>query len=223
VLVGLERILFGLVKALIGAHYLGAWLDPIVAAPTQYPPPILLLGVFVSAFRFYLDLAGYSDVAIGLGAVYGYEIQENFAYPFAARNLVLLWQRWHITLTGWLRTYVFTPLTRALMRRLPPSGDRLAIATGQFVTMFAIGLWHGVSWNFVVFGVLQGVGVMWVSLLARDLGRRLFRPALVQWWRKSRVANVLSTSVTVTYFAGTTLLVMTGVRPALRYARAMLP
>lgn len=220
VFVGLERILTGLVKALLGAHYLGAWVDPIIAAPEQYDRLTLLLGTYACALRFYFDLAGYSDVAIGLAAVYGYDIAENFDYPFAARNLVLLWQRWHMTLTGWLRTYVFTPLSRGLLRR-GAVGDRTAIAIGQFTTMLFIGLWHGLGWNFVVYGLLQGIGVTWVSLLARDAGQRLLPPAAVSWWRHSRAGYALSAAITFHYFALTAILIATDVTPALRYVRAL--
>jgi D-alanyl-lipoteichoic acid acyltransferase DltB (MBOAT superfamily) len=221
VFAGLERILTGLVKALLGAHYLGVWIDPLLVAPEQHRPLELLAGVYAGALRFYFDLAGYSDIAIGLAAVVGYDIAENFDYPFAARNLVLLWQRWHITLTGWLRTYVFTPLTRALMRRRLV-GDRMAIAAGSFATMLLIGLWHGVSWNFVVFGLLHGVGVTWVSLFARNAGRRLLPPALPRWWRQSRAGYACSVAVTVSFFAATALLVGTDLPGAVRYAQALL-
>ncbi len=127
---GLERILFGLVKAQVFAHQLGEWVDPILSSPGSASPPVLLLALYGLAARLYFDLAGYSDIAIGLAALYGYDIAENFDRPFAARNIALLWQRWHITLTGWLRTYVFTPVARGLMRRSGGRGDRLAVAAG---------------------------------------------------------------------------------------------
>ena len=218
---GLERILFGLVKALVIAHYLGVWVDPILAAPAQSSAPLLLLALYALALRFYFDLAGYSDIAIGLSALYGYDIAENFDRPFAARNLALLWQRWHMTLTGWLRTYVFTTVTRALLRRSGGRRDHVAISAGLLATFLLIGVWHGLSWNFVLFGLLQAIAVIWVTVFARDVGRRLLPPGLIRWWRESPIGYALSVAVTFNYFAATTIFSMTGVMPALRFLRAL--
>jgi D-alanyl-lipoteichoic acid acyltransferase DltB (MBOAT superfamily) len=215
-LAGLERILVGLVKALVVAHLIGEWVDPLVATPERYHPALLLFGLYGFALRFYFDLAGYSDIAIGLSALYGWDIQENFDRPFARRNLVQLWQHWHITLTGWLRIYVFVPVTRALMRRRLVGGDRLAIAAGQLLTMLLIGLWHGLTWNFAVFGLLHGVALTWVAVLARDAGRRL-PPAVVRWWRTSPAGYVVSVALTFNFFALSTIFVITDVSGALRY------
>lgn len=216
---GLERILFGLVKSLVIAHSLGEWVDPIAAMPEHYRSGILLLGFYALALRFYFDLAGASDVAIGLGAVFGYDIEENFDRPFVRRNLVQLWQHWHMTLTGWFRVYVFTPVSRGLMRWRFGRNDRLAIAVGQLVTMTSIGIWHNLTWNFFVFGLLQGIGVIWVGLLARGAGRRL--PAsMVRWWRETAPGYLLSTALTLSFFAISCIFVAGDLKHALRYLRA---
>ena len=216
---GLERILFGLVKSLVLANVLGEWLDPILAAPEAFGSFRLFLGFYAVALRFYFDLAGASDIAIGLGALFGYEIEENFDRPFARRNLVQLWQHWHMTLTRWFRTYVFTPVSRALMRRGSGRFDRLAIAAGQLVTMTLIGVWHNLTWNFFVFGLLQGVGFIWVGLLARDAGR--FLPAsMVRWWRRTRPGYVVSTALTLSFFSISCIFSAADMSHALRYLRA---
>lgn len=202
VLGGLERILFGLVKALLVASYLSQWIEPVLAAPQQHGPAILFAALVGNALRFYFDLAGYTDIAVGLSAMYGYEIQENFDRPFARRNLAQFWAHWHMTLTTWLRTYVFTPTARGLMRRLP-GHDRLAIACGQVAAMSLIGLWHGFTWNFLAFGLLHGAGLVWVTVLARDVGRRL-PVALVRWWRRHPAAAALSTALTIAFFSVST-------------------
>ena len=98
---GLERILLGLVRALLVAHFLGVWSDPILAEPAAHPRALRLLALYAFTLRFYFDFAGYSDIAIGLAALFGYDIEENFDNPLVRRNLVQLWQRWHMTLTGW--------------------------------------------------------------------------------------------------------------------------
>src|SRR5439155_6292345 len=101
----------------------------VMSEPAAHERATLLLGLYAFTLRFYLDFAGYSDVAIGLGALFGYEIQENFDRPLVQRNLVLLWQRWHMTLTRWLRTYVFIPLSRSFMRR--EWVERTSVAASQ--------------------------------------------------------------------------------------------
>ena len=216
---GLERILFGLVKSLVFAHVLGEWVDPIVATPETFGSVRLFLGFYALALRFYFDLAGASDIAIGLGALFGYEIEENFDRPFARRNLVQLWQHWHMTLTRWFRTYVFTPVSRALMRRGSGRYDRLAIAAGQLVTMTLIGVWHNLTWNFFVFGLLQGIGFIWVGLLARDAGR-LLPAGVVRWWRRTGPGYVASTALTLSFFSISCIFSAADMNHALRYLRA---
>jgi alginate O-acetyltransferase complex protein AlgI len=213
---GLERILFGMIKAVVAAHYLGEWSAGVLAAPAGRPAGVLLLGAYAFALRFYLDFAGWSDIAIGAAALYGYDIEENFNNPFLRRNLVQLWQNWHMTLTRWLRSYLFIPITRRLLRRGRGFGDRLAIATGQIASMTFCGLWHGLSWNFALWGLLHALALIWVGVLARDVGRRL-PLRLVRWWRESRVAYVLSTAITFNVFALLTVLVVTDVGSAANY------
>jgi alginate O-acetyltransferase complex protein AlgI len=218
VLPGLERILVGLVKALLGAHYLGEWAAPLLAAPESYGRGMLLLGLYASALRFYLDFSGYSDIAIGLGAVFGYEIEENFDHPFIRRNLAQLWQHWHMTLTRWLRLYLFVPVSRRLLRRRSRWGDVVPIAAGQIVAMTFCGLWHGLAWNFALWGLLQALGLIWVGVYARPLGRRL-PEALVAWWRDSWSGYAISTTLTFTFFALAIIFVMTDTSSAIRYLR----
>jgi len=218
---GLERILFGLVKTLIVAHYLGVWGAPLLAGPEQYSRLALLGGAYAAALRFYFDFAGYSDMAIGLAALYGYDIEENFDGPLWRRNLVQLWQRWHITLTRFLRLYLFVPISRRLMRPRGPLPDRVAVAIGQIAAMSFCGLWHGLSWNFVLWGFAEALGIIWVGSFARDAGRRL-PTALVAWWRRSVAAYACSAALTFTFFSVTAVFAMTDAASALRYLRVLL-
>lgn len=211
---GLERILFGLVKALLLGHYVGEWAASVMSEPAAHERATLLLGLYAFTLRFYLDFAGYSDVAIGLGALFGYEIQENFDRPLVQRNLVLLWQRWHMTLTRWLRTYVFIPLSRSLMRR--EWGERTSVAAGQVGAMALCGLWHGIGWNFLVWGLWQACGLVWTGIAARELGSRL-PPGVVSWWRTSRLANALSTFLTFNVFALSLAFVYSDLRSGVAY------
>lgn len=220
VLGGLERILFGLVKALVLGHHVGRWADPIVADPGPHHPLTLLAGAYAQSLRFYLDFAGYSDVAIGLAAVYGIRIGENFDGPLWRRNYVQLWQRWHMTLTAWLRRYVFFPLSRRLLRALGPARSSVAVTAAQLVTMVACGLWHGLAWNFALWGLLQALGLVWVGVVARPLGRRL-PPAVVRWWRESALAHAIAVWLTFTTFSLTVLFAVTDTAAALDYLAAL--
>jgi alginate O-acetyltransferase complex protein AlgI len=217
----LERILFGLVKTLVVSHYLGAWTAPLFAAPLQHSRLALLGGAYASALRFYFDFSGYSDMAIGLAALYGYDIVENFDGPLWRRNLVQLWQRWHITLTRFLRLYMFIPISRRLMRPRGPLPDRVAIAVGQIASMIFCGLWHGFGLNFALWGLAEALGLIWVGMFARDAGRAL-PPAWVAWWRRSPVGYGLSAALTLTFFSVSAVFAMADAGSALRYLRALL-
>ena len=200
VLGGLERVLFGMVKAFIVSHYLGAWAREIAATPDTHSPGTLLLAAYAFSLHFYLDFSGYSDIAIGVSALYGYEIEENFDNPLVRRNLVQLWQRWHITLTRWLRLYIFTPVSRGIMRRAGKRGDIPSIFAGQVCAMVFCGLWHGIGWPFALWGLLHALGLVWVGVAARRLGAHM-PPGLVGWWRKSPAAYVISAFLTFNAFA----------------------
>lgn len=207
---GLDRLLVGLVKLLLLSYYLGKWSMPILGDPDEHAKLVRLLAIHAFTLRFYLDFSGYSDVAIGAAALLGFEIQENFDRPLVQRNLVRLWQRWHMTLTAWLRDYVFIPLSRSLLRRAPPSSGGLVVAAAQLGTMAFCGLWHGFSWGFLVWGLLQGLGLIGVGILARPLGARFPEP-LRAWWRTSAAAHVLAVLLTFHYFSLSTVFAVLGV------------
>lgn len=221
VLAGVERMLFGAVKSMVVAYHLGIVADGVLRDPTAGAASILL-AIYALTLRFYLDFAGYSDIAIGFAATLGYTIDENFDSPLIRRNLVQLWQRWHMTLTGWLRTYVFVPSSRALLRAFPDVDDRLAIAAAQLVTMTVCGVWHGLSWNFALWGLSQGVGLVFVGIVARELGPSLPAPFL-GWWRTSRVANAMSVVITFHAFALPLVFVATDVTEGFALLRRLLP
>ena len=110
------------------------------------------------SFQLYFDFAGYSDIAIGAGMLLGFQLPENFNHPYRQPNLTLFWNNWHMTLTQWIRGYLFNPLTRSLRRnkKLPAP---LIIFITQMTTMLVIGLWHGVTANFVIWGAWHSLGL----------------------------------------------------------------
>lgn len=115
--------------------------------------------LYAYTFQIYFDFSGYTDIAIGIGQLFGIKLPENFNQPYLKRNIALFWQSWHITLSQWVRFYVFSPLSRyLLMRKHKPSPTMLALV-GQLTTMLVIGLWHGVTWGFVAWGLWHGFGL----------------------------------------------------------------
>ncbi len=117
---------------------------------------VLLYGY---AFRIFFDFAGYTDIAIGLGILMGIQLPENFNRPYRNITLTTFWNNWHMTLTQWFRGYVFNPLSRAMRKSKIKLSMPLMVLIGQLVTMVLIGLWHGITWNFVIWGAWHGIGL----------------------------------------------------------------
>lgn len=147
------------------------------------PKDYLRVPIIFYAFPAYIyfNFAGYCDIVIGSASLFGMRVPENFNRPFVARNMIDFWTRWHITLTEWIRDYVFTPLLTALVRRRPAGAQGFAMIC-YFIALFLAGVWHGASLNFVVFGLLNGVGVasakLWETRILRAGGRAGLRAYL---------------------------------------------
>ena len=109
------------------------------------------------AFRIFFDFAGYTHIAIGLGMLFGVVLPENFDRPYYKPNITAFWNSWHMTLTQWVRSYYFNPVTRWLREHKTPM--LAVILLGQLTTMLLIGLWHGITWNFIAWGLWHGVGL----------------------------------------------------------------
>ncbi len=147
---GLARIGAGLFKKVVLADTLAAYVDPVFAAPGDAPGGNVLLAAYAYAFQIYFDFSGYCDIAIGLGVLFGIRLPENFRRPYRAASIREFWQRWHITLSSWLRDYLYIPL----------GGNRRGAtrtAANLMVTMLLGGLWHGAAWHFVVWGGYHGL------------------------------------------------------------------
>jgi len=155
---GLTRITIGILKKFVIADTLaqGAALNALNAgqASSTWALWALLYGY---ALRLFFDFSGYSDIAIGIGILFGIKLPENFDRPYLKTNLAAFWQSWHMTLSSWARFYVFSPLTRALLMRKVKSLQVVFIT--QMATMLVIGLWHGVTLNFFIWGAWHGLGL----------------------------------------------------------------
>lgn len=172
---GLARVGVGLFKKFVIADSLaqGMALNSANASLVNATPALWML-LYGYALRLYFDFGGYSDIAIGIGILFGIKLPENFRRPYLQTNLTAFWQSWHITLSDWARFYVFTPLSRWLLRQKPRPAPTLIVLTAQLATMIVIGLWHGVSGNFFLWGLWHGVG-LFIHKQWSDRTRRWYR------------------------------------------------
>jgi alginate O-acetyltransferase complex protein AlgI len=167
---GFIRIAIGLIKKW-AADNLTGWI--IFLEPQFSASSLWMRWVFIGAIsaRILLDFSGYSDIAIGFARMLGIKVPENFNWPYLAKSLGEFWQRWHMSLSSWIRDYIYIPL----------GGNRLGLGrrvVNGLIAMALCGLWHGPSWNFVVWGVYHGIGLATVSLLGRlELFQLPIRPA----------------------------------------------
>ncbi len=167
---GLQLILLGATKKLVIADRLAIFVDSIFAEPAGYAPFSVLSGVIAYSIQIYCDFSGYSDMAIGISKIIGYDLPENFNMPYLATSLSDFWRRWHITLSSWLRDYVYVPLGG---NRKGPRRTYVNLMT----TMLLGGLWHGANWTFVIWGLMHGAGLA----VARAAGGRFRLPRVVAW------------------------------------------
>ena len=145
----------GLFKKVIVANTLAsAIVDPVFATPSQFSALEVLAGIYGYAIQIYADFSGYTDIAIGVALLMGFKFPENFNSPYAAVSIQDFWRRWHMTLSRWLRDYLYIPLGGN-------RGSRLATYRNLFLTMLLGGLWHGAAWTFVIWGAYHGALLGW--------------------------------------------------------------
>ena len=163
---GAERFLYGLAKKVLLANPLGLVADKIFALPmAELSPSLCWLGALCYTFQIYYDFSGYSDMAIGLGRMFGFHFLENFNYPYIAASIRDFWRRWHISLSSWLRDYVYIPLGGN-------RGGAVRTAANLWTVFFLCGLWHGAAWTFVAWGLFHG---FFLVIERSPLGRLLDR------------------------------------------------
>ncbi|HEY3383353.1 MAG TPA: MBOAT family O-acyltransferase [Vicinamibacterales bacterium] len=178
-LAGGRLVAWGLFKKMVIADRLAYYVGEVFLAP-KYKGLHLLLGAYCYYFQIYCDFSGYSDISTGVSRMLGLSAPKNFDYPYLSRDVSQFWTRWHITLSSWLRDYLFLPIAYAVMRRfeadrwlrIPVEGWSYAI--GMSVTMLLGGLWHGAAWTFVAWGALHGVFLV-TSFGTKGLRRRVVR------------------------------------------------
>lgn len=169
---GIERFIIGLAKKVILANSLGEIADKIFTADVNYiGTAVSWIGIVFFTIQIYFDFSGYSDMAIGLGRMFGFEFMENFNYPYIAKSIGEHWRRWHISLSTWFKDYVYIPL----------GGNRKGnVYFNLFVVFLTTGIWHGAAWGYLVWGIWHGI----FTLLERFLKNKFPNvkvPKLIGW------------------------------------------
>lgn len=167
---GAKLFVLGLSKKVILANYSGSAKDLLLSSTTHATVGSSWLGIIFYTFQLYFDFSGYSDMAIGMGRMLGFSFPKNFNYPYVARSITDFWRRWHMTLSGFFRDYVYIPL----------GGNRRRQIMNIMIVWLLTGLWHGASWNFVLWGVYYGVLLI--------IEKHFFK-----WWSKIPVLSNLTT------------------------------
>jgi len=188
---GMKLIIWGFFKKIVIADRLAVIVNYVYKNPTEYQGLPLVIAVIFFSFQLYLDFSGYSDIALGTAKVMGYDLMVNFNRPFSSKTITELWRRWHISLSTWFNDYLFTPTITALR-----DWGKEAIAFGLLLTFFLCGFWHGAAWKFIVFGLLQGIAIVY-EFYTRKKRKKLFSKL------PEKVNSSLSVLLTFGYFAAT--------------------
>ena len=193
---GVLRILLGLAKKLVIADTLALTCAELLPGPVtgrQHAWTIVL----AYTFRIYVDFSAYSDLAIGFSRLLGITVPENFAYPYLAVDIRDFWNRWHMTLSHWVRDYIFVPTGRTLFATLLRPRPALIATLSYLVTFLAVGAWHGLTGAFLVWGAYHGL-----LLSAHHVIRTKMPPSISdRAWYRSRLASAISTAVTFAFVA----------------------
>ncbi len=169
IIAGLKRFIIGLGKKILIANQMGVIADTIFNNTSGEPGTLLIwLAAIAYTFQIYFDFSGYSDMAIGMGRMFGFHYLENFNYPYISKSITEFWRRWHISLSTWFRDYLYIPL----------GGNRKWFLRNLFIVWFLTGLWHGASWNFVLWGLYYGLLLVLEKYVLRGVLIKV--PAAVQ-------------------------------------------
>ena len=166
---GIRRFIIGLGKKMFIGNAMGMVADKVFALPvTEFDTVTAWIGAVAYMMQIYYDFSGYSDMAIGLCRIFGFKVPENFNYPYISASISEFWRRWHISLGDWFKHYLYIPL----------GGNRVSKIRNAFNLFFVFlmtGIWHGANWTFIVWGVFNGVLVVFEKLCFKTEGKRLFK------------------------------------------------
>lgn len=169
---GVSRFIVGLAKKAIIANTLGEVADKIFEiAPSELGAAVAWLGAILYTLQIYFDFAGYTDMAIGLGHLFGFTFRENFNYPYISKSITEFWRRWHISLSNWFRDYLYIPL----------GGNRRGnVYVNLLIVFLATGIWHGAAWGFLVWGLWHGLFMLIERALSGRSRRRSLRAGAIK-------------------------------------------
>lgn len=203
---GIKRFCFGLSKKVIIANTLAVVADKVWSAElSTLDATVAWLGAICYTFQIYFDFSGYSDMAIGLGKMFGFDFKENFDHPYRSESIREFWRRWHISLSTWFRDYVYIPL----------GGSRCSMAktcVNIFIVFLLTGIWHGANWTFLVWGVVYGILLIFERLCfgklleknpVKFLNRMLIFVIVTILWVVFRANNIMDAGTFISrMFAG---------------------
>lgn len=158
---GMRQMLWGLFKKVVIADNCAALVNEIFGNSESYPSVVLLIGAVLFAFQIYGDFSGYSDMAIGMSRLFGFDLMRNFAFPYFARDIAEFWRRWHISLSTWFRDYLYIPLGGSRT-------SRNKVVRNVMIVFLVSGFWHGANWTFIVWGGLHGLFFLPLLLAGRN-------------------------------------------------------
>lgn len=196
---GVRRFVIGLAKKVLVANVVAGPADKIFGMPlTQVSTAHAWLAVVCYTFQIYFDFSGYSDMAIGLGRMFGFRFPENFRWPYIAQSIQEFWRRWHMSLSSWFRDYLYKPLGG---NRVSPARTYVNLVT----VFFLCGLWHGASWTFVVWGLWHGLFLVFERLFGQSPTRPFTNSPILSWPIWPHVYTMLVVMVGWVFFRATTL------------------
>lgn len=158
---GMRQILWGLFKKILVADNCAVLANRIFENSSEHSGSTLLLGAIYFTFQIYGDFSGYSDIAIGTARLFGFNLMQNFNYPYFSRDIAEFWRKWHISLTTWFRDYIYIPLGGS-------RGTKIKVVRNTFIIFLVSGFWHGASWTFVAWGVYHALLFMPLLLLSKN-------------------------------------------------------
>jgi D-alanyl-lipoteichoic acid acyltransferase DltB (MBOAT superfamily) len=158
---GMRQILWGLFKKIVIADNCAKIANEIFSNYDTQPSSMLILGAVFFSFQIYGDFSGYSDIAIGISRFFGFDLKQNFAFPYFSRDVAEFWRRWHISLSTWFRDYLYIPLGGSRVNKSKQIRN-------TFIIFAVSGFWHGANWTFVVWGILNALYILPLLLMNRN-------------------------------------------------------
>lgn len=186
VMPALHRIANGMIKKFVIADNLSAFGVFSFPDAADVSTPMLWVGALGQLWLIYLDFSGYCDIVIGVATLMGFRMMENFNQPFKSVSIQEFWNRWHISLSTLVKDYIFTPINMLIIKNVARDRQFMLITAAYFFSMILIGLWHGTTWGFVVFGTLHGA-----ALVAFQLTKKRHKPVSAMAWYEIRARQFL--------------------------------